>query len=594
LFDGIDTSLTAIAELAGSHSSAVPGLAQDLAAAKTAAESSAQAFRPREPEASAEAVVQGVAILTRLIQKVESSDLPRLTKDLLHDALLEKQVDFQDAANAALGIYLTARTEDPTAVPGEEIAVTVQVFNRGAKTIDLKRVTLWTPDGWVSSLPAAPPLGKLAPGGSAAFKHSVKIAAGAKITEPFWYRQSKRDTRYQTHPTRNVFAPFDPPEIIAVAAYRYNETEVTLAGPVLAPAGDPTRGAGLIDFEVVPVLTVAIKPDLVIIPASTENQTREFQVSVMSHRKAPIRGQLEIHKPQAWNIDPELAPFSLARKNESFTARFTIRFPQGNHEDGQWVDAVATNGNQEFRHGDRLLSYPQNWTRHLYSTARAQARIFDLKVAPNVTVGYIMGAGDEVPASLRQIGVKVEMLSAKDLPSGDLSRYSAIITGIRAYNVNEDLKANNQRLLHYVEQGGTLIVQYNTPAGRGASAFPYAPLPMSNSSGARITVEDSPVKILNPQHPILSTPNKITPADFEGWVQERGLYFMTQWDSQYTPLISGNDPGEQPLLGGFLVARYGKGYYIFTGYSWFRQLPAGVPGAFRIFANMLSLGKKSG
>jgi len=343
----------------------------------------------------------------------------------------------------------------------------------------------------------------------------------------------------------------------------------------------------------VPALTTAIKPQLVVIPVSTENQTREFQVSVVSHRKSPIRGQIIINKPQPWNIDPELAPFSLARKNESFTARFQVRFSPGNHEDGQWLDTFALNGNQEFRYAERLISYPQNWTRHLYSKARAEARIFDVKVASNVTAGYIMGAGDEVPASLRQLGIKLEMLSGKDLASGDLSRYSAIITGIRAYNVNEDLKANNTRLLQYVEQGGTLIVQYNTPIGRGNAGFPYAPFPMSNSAGARITVEDSAVKILNPQHPILSTPNHITQADFENWVQERGLYFMTEWDSKYTPLIAGNDPGEQPLPGGFLVARSGKGYYIFTGYSWFRQLPAGVPGAFRIFANMLSLGKKS-
>src|SRR5262249_16231808 len=154
-------------------------------------------------------------------------------------------------------------------------------------------------------------------------------------------------------------------------------------------------------------------------------------------------------------------------------------------------------------------------------------RIFDVKIAPNITVGYITGAGDEVPEALQQLGVKVEMLSPRDLAFADHSRYSAIITGIRAYNVNEDLRANNQRLLQYVEQGGTLIVQYNTPTGRGNSGFPYGPFPMSNSAGDRITVEDSPVKILNPQHPILSTPNKITLADFEGWVQERGLYFMT-------------------------------------------------------------------
>jgi LmbE family N-acetylglucosaminyl deacetylase len=590
-FDSIDRALTSIAELAGPDSAAVPWLAQDLAAAKSAAESCVRAFRPREPEASAEQAVRGLAILTGLIQKVESSELPRPTKELLHDALTEKRTDFQDAVNAALGIYLTAGTEEATAVPGQEIAVTVQVFNRGGRTIDLKRVTLWTPDGWVSALPAGAPLGKVAPGESASFKHNVQIPPGAKITEPFWYRENKHDSRYKTRPTRNVFAPFDPPEITAQATYRYNETEVSISAPARAQAGDPIRGVDFVDFQVVPALSVALNPDLVVIPAAVENQTREFQVSVVSNGKSPLRGQLEILAPQGWTVEPASAPFSLSRKEESFTVRFNLRLPPGDHEGNHSVDAIARTANQEFRRGYRVISYPENWTRHLYSPSRAEVKIFDVKVAPNPTVGYIMGAGDEVPASLQQLGVKVEMLSAKDLAFGELSRFSAIVTGIRAYNINEDLRANNQRLLKYVEQGGTLIVQYNTPIGRGNSPFPYGPFAMSSSAGDHITVEDSPVKILEPQHPILSTPNKITLADFEGWVQERGLYFMTQWDSRYTPLISGNDPEEKPSLGGFLVARHGKGYYIFTGYAWFRQLPAGVPGAFRIFANMLSLGK---
>jgi hypothetical protein len=185
-----------------------------------------QAFRPREPEASAEQAVRGLAILTGLIQKVESSDLPRPTKEVLHDALSEKRTDFQDAVNAALGVYLTVGTEEPTAVPGQEIAVTVQVFNRGAKSIDLKRVTLLTPDGWISSLPAGAPLGKVAPGESATFKHTVQIPSGAKTTEPFWYRENKHDSRCKTRPTRNVFAPFDPPEITAQVCQRSSESAV--------------------------------------------------------------------------------------------------------------------------------------------------------------------------------------------------------------------------------------------------------------------------------------------------------------------------------------------------------------------------------
>jgi hypothetical protein len=275
---------------------------------------------------------------------------------------------------------------------------------------------------------------------------------------------------------------------------------------------------------------------------------------------------------------------------------FSLQIPpeakQGNHT----IQAIAEMEGKEFRRGFRVLSYPENWTRNFYSPAQSIVERFSVKIAPGLTVGYIPGAGDDVPEALEQLGIKVQILSAPDLAFGDLHRFSAIITGIRAYNVNDDLRTNNRRLLDYVAQGGILIVQYVRPMerpspGSAGVPFSYGPYPMSVSDADRITVEDSPVKILDPADPLFNQPNKITEADFQSWVQERGLYFMNTWDSHYRPLLSGNDPGEEPQAGGMLYASYGKGHYIYTGYSWFRQLPAGVPGAFRIFANMLSLGK---
>ena len=217
-------------------------------------------------------------------------------------------------------------------------------------------------------------------------------------------------------------------------------------------------------------------------------------------------------------------------------------------------------------------------------------------MAANLTVGYIPGAGDEIPAALEQLGVKVRTLSGTDLAFGDLRRFPVIVTGIRAYNLNDDLRANNRRLLEYVMQGGTLIVQYVRPMerslrGSSGSSFPFSPYPMSVSDSDRITDENSPIRILYPTSPVFNRPNKITEADFQGWVQERGLYFMSSWDERFKALLSGNDPGEEPKNGGMLYAQYGKGHFIYTGYSWFRQLPAGIPGAFRIFANMISLGR---
>jgi hypothetical protein len=196
-----------------------------------------------------------------------------------------------------------------------------------------------------------------------------------------------------------------------------------------------------------------------------------------------------------------------------------------------------------------------------------------------------MGAGDEVPRALRQLGCEVTLLTADDLARGDLGRFDAIVTGVRAYNVRADLVANQQRMLDYVKAGGTLLLQYLTVGPKDVGPYP---LQVGNS---RVTVEEAPVTFLNPNHPLLNSPNKIGEDDFRGWVQERGLNFPSQWDPRYQPVFESHDPNEAPLRGGTLYTRYGKGAYIYTSYAWFRQLPAGVPGAFRIFANFLSAGK---
>jgi hypothetical protein len=205
-------------------------------------------------------------------------------------------------------------------------------------------------------------------------------------------------------------------------------------------------------------------------------------------------------------------------------------------------------------------------------------------------VGYIAGAGDQVSEAIRQMGCNLTLLTDEDLAGGDLSSYDAIVVGVRAYNIRDSLRANQQRLLKYVEQGGTMIVQYNVADGRATGVESIGPYPITLSR-ERVTVEDSKVTFLDPNSPLLNQPNRITEADFAGWVQERGLYFSTKWDPRYKTVIECHDPGEQPMPGGMLTTRYGKGVYIFTGYSWFRQLPAGVPGAYRIFANLLSAGK---
>jgi hypothetical protein len=234
----------------------------------------------------------------------------------------------------------------------------------------------------------------------------------------------------------------------------------------------------------------------------------------------------------------------------------------------------------------RTVSYPHIQTHRLYAPAAAQVRVLDLAVAP-VKVGYIMGSGDQVPEALRRMGLEVTLLDQAALATGDLAQFATIVVGIRAAETRPDFAAFNNRLLDYVRGGGTLVVQYqqNDYVTRNLAPFP-------GSMAARVTDETAAVTILAPEHPVFSFPNRIGPADFEGWVQERNLYAFTAFDPRYAPLLESHDPGESPQQGGELYARIGKGQFLYTGYAWFGQLPAGVPGAYRLFANMVSLGAK--
>lgn len=594
-FDSIDTSLMAIWELAGEEKPKALFLKEALAEVQTAASEAINAYEISHPERSAVPAARGARILSESLNKIETSSLAKQTREILSDAVRNKLQDFQIAVQVVLGISFTANTEDPTAVPGEKASVSLAFYNRGSERIVTGGVSLKALKGrGIFQIPEDCLKGVSLPGGdsaSCALKFDVSSEAG--VTEPFWYLESPSDARYSHRPTQDIFAPFGPPEIEAEARYIFEGMEFPARATATARAGDPQRGADFVDFQIVPELSVAMSPGVVVSPAGSGGQNYKFQVSLLNNNKNGARGNLRLRVPKGWRVEPAESPFSLSRKGETFAASFILHVPPGIRPGDYLVDAVATSGNVEFLGGYKTISYPENWTRNIYDRAQSKVEIFDIRVASNLSVGYIPGAGDEIPAALEQLGIKPQILSATDLAFGDLNRFTTIITGIRAYNTNEDLVANNQRLLNYVAQGGTLIVQYvrpmGAPAGPGAS-FPFGPFPMKVSDADRITVEDSPVRILHPENPVFNHPNKISEEDFKHWVQERGLYFMNSWDERYTPLLSGNDPGDSPKNGGMLYAQVGKGHYVYTGYSWFRQLPAGNRGAFRIFANLISLG----
>jgi hypothetical protein len=294
-------------------------------------------------------------------------------------------------------------------------------------------------------------------------------------------------------------------------------------------------------------------------------------------------GELRLDVPAGWNVEPATDHFQIAAAGETVERTFRVTPPAG--QTIAVAHAVATVGGREISSGMHVISYPHFPPQTVFPSANVKLVRADIRVTAK-HIGYIAGAGDEMPNALRQLGLDVSLLGPGDLAQGDLSRFDCIVAGVRAYNTRSDLRTNQNRLMDYVRNGGTYVVQYVTPDPT-LSLGPY-PFKLPPGSRARVTEEDAPVTFPHPDSPLLHTPNEITAHDFDGWVQERGLYFANEWDPHYQTVLESGDRGEQQLPGGELWTRYGKGVYIFTAWSWFRQLPAGVPGAYRLFANLLS------
>jgi hypothetical protein len=300
-----------------------------------------------------------------------------------------------------------------------------------------------------------------------------------------------------------------------------------------------------------------------------------------------VRVRLRI--PDGWTVSPADADATLASKGTTQVVAFTVTAPADRRAGSHRLDAEASASGATFRQTMQVVAYPHIQTHRLYAPAAATAQVLDLAVAP-VRVGYIMGSGDQVPDALRRMGVDVTMLDDEAIASGDLANFDTIVVGIRAAEARPAFAAHGARLRAFMDQGGALIVQYQ----QDYASLGLLPYPAQAAGNSRVTDERAPVTLLVPQHPAFTFPNRIAAADFDGWVQERNLYALTGWDQRYTPLLESADPGETAQRGGQVYARVGRGHYVYTAYAWFRQLPAGVPGAYRLFANLISLPRAPG
>lgn len=489
-----------------------------------------------------------------------------------------KMAELEKVIIACLGLYAEAVSSETTATPGQPIEVSLEVINRSpaeARLVSLEILPLERDTVLKTELK-----------NNEAFEWTtvIELPEDLAYTNPYWLNEEAKLGMY-TVPEQGMRGLPETPRPLRV----HFELEVegqplTIEREVVYKRTDPVAGEVYRPFEVTPPVFVNIS-DPVYVFAGDEPKT--VQVIVKAGR-AGVEGQLELETGGAWRVEPAEVPIMLEQKGEEQSFFFTL-YPPADQSESVLKPVVKLDGHT-YNKSITVIDHPHIPVQTVFSDAMSRIVKIDLQKAGS-RVGYVMGAGDEIPASLEQIGYEVVILEDADMNADYLQSFDAIIMGVRAYNTQERLKFHQKKLLDYVKEGGTMIVQYNTSGRLQIPQDELAPYPMEISRD-RVTVEEARVRFLAPDHPILNYPNKITEKDFEGWVQERGLYFPGEWDEAFTPILSSNDPGESPKDGGLLVAKYGEGYYIYTGYSWFRELPAGVPGAFRLFANMISIGKE--
>jgi hypothetical protein len=438
----------------------------------------------------------------------------------------------------------------------------------------------------------------------------VPVPATAEVTQPHWLRERPGRGLYVVPEPRDAIRPDGAALRVLFDVTMGGET-VTFEEPVLFRRTDPVKGEEIRPFVVEPPVSLELEEDVVVLP---DDRPRTVRVTVRAAETPTAKagpppltpsivaaatgegakdagaavtrvdGTVHLGLPREWRVVPDVRAFSLA-PGASDTFEFTVRPPE--RPGVAALTAEAATGGRSWGLSRRRIEYPHLPPLTYFPRAESRAVHVDLARA-HERVGYVSGPGDEVPEVLRQMGYPVTLLTADDLLRGDLARFDAVVLGIRAANTRAELKDALPRLFSWVESGGTLVVQYNTSFEQVTDQLGPYPLKLGRD---RVTVEEAPIALLEPDHPILARPNRIGPADFEGWVQERGLYFPSTWDDRYTPLLGMADPGEKESRGSLLVARHGKGTYVYTGLSFFRQLPAGVPGAIRLFANLVSGGR---
>lgn len=578
LFDGLNVSLRAYPALVGMSNSVLKPHLDEMASAIEEARSKLDV---RRPSAILPALVRGY--------KAANSAEWSIRHPILKNFFKDKQAQFRDAISRVAGIRIDALAERETFVEAEPLIVDVRAFYEEKQAVAVESIRLITPKGWTAkpSDPPAPPsqqgFSRRETGDAA--KRFMITAVETEVSQPYWLRKPRtRDVfDWELKDAANTF-PFQPPVMQAELEMTVLGEKFKLIQPVEFRFADDIRGEVRRRADLVPKLTLALNEELIVVPASSADRKIAVTLTVTNNSRNAITGNagVDFNGIIGATVAPNAVPFEIRRTGEKQNITFELTLPAHSSAGRYSLTATAVSGGRPFSTRSQLVEYPHITSHRIYRPAETPVVVADIKTT-QVKVGYIPGSGDRIPEALRQMGFDVATISESELASGDLSRYDTIVVGIRAYQVRPDLVANNRRLTDFMNAGGTLVVQYQLNAYAQQN---LAPFPMQ--MGPRTADENAQVVFARPEHPILNMPNRITEADFAGWVQERNLYNFSTMDERYLGLLETHDAGEAENFGGLVVADVGRGKYVYCSYSMFRQLPAGVPGAYRLFANIVS------
>ena len=571
-FAGLDTRLTGLPALLGEEVD--PGVAGQLAEVDEVIDGVVRDFDFTAPEASVAGLARGLVMLRAV---TGGAGVP----PEMGFQLAVKERQFEDAIVAAAGVEVLAELEveagGAVVVPGEEVGVVVSVESAIPGQVEVTRVSV-VPGGGPMVTDAA------------AGRRNVQIPRNAATARPYFSRAGIHENHYQVSDSADLHLPWQRPGFLAVVDLVLDGAEVSRTLPVTGSVPQLPYGSLARRVEVLPAVSVSVTPGVRVVPQGGRGDgARAINVLIWMEANAPdVSVDAELELPAGWTATPTSVRHDFRSRGEMADASFSIQ-PPGVWEGDVVVDAVARatlHGQaREYRAGYRTIDHRDLPLARLGSAARTTIRSVAVAPLDGLAVGYVMGVGDEVPAAIEALGASVRLLGEADLTGGELDDFDAIVVGTRAYAVRRDLLENNQRLLDYARGGGNLVVLYQTQEFVPSAMAPH---PASLPRGAEeVSEEDAPVRLLAPSHPLLATPNRIAEDDFDGWLEQRGSKFFTEWDGAYTPLVETQDTGQEPQRGVWLTAEVGAGRYSYVALALHRQLPYGVPGAYRILSNLL-------